>query len=86
MFDGQDCSQKVAKNLHAPVFERSLYRVNISENAPLGTIILQMRANDSDSGRNGHIFYSMTGDNGVENVLLHPKLGRVAVSFFPLFL
>ena len=86
LFDGKDCSQKAAKNLHAPVFERSLYRVNISENAPLGTIILQMRANDSDSGRNGHIFYSMTGDNGVENVLLHPKLGRVAVSFSPLFL
>ena len=86
MFDGQDCSQKEAKNLQAPVFERSLYSVNISENAPLDTIILQMRANDSDSGRNGHIFYSMTGDNGVENVLLHPKLGRVAVSFSSLFL
>ena len=68
MFDGQDCSQKAAKNLHAPVFERSLYRVNISENAPLGTIILKMRANDSDSGRNGHIFYSMTGENNEENV------------------
>ena len=68
LFDGQDCSQKVAKNLHAPVFERSLYMVNIFENAPLGTIILQMRANDSDSGRNGHIFYSMTGANSVENV------------------
>ena len=27
-----------------------------------------MRANDSDSGRNGHIFYSMTGANSVENV------------------
>ena len=37
LFDGQDCSQKAAKNLHAPVFERSLYRVNISENAPFGT-------------------------------------------------
>ena len=68
LFDGQDCSQKAAKNLHAPVFERSLYRVNISENAPLGTPILRMRANDSDSGRNGHIFYSMTGANSVENV------------------
>ena len=68
LFDGKDCSQKAAKNLHAPVFERSLYRVNISENASLGTIILQMRANDSDSGRNGHIFYSMTGANSVENV------------------
>ena len=27
-----------------------------------------MRANDSDSGRNGHIFYSMTGENNEENV------------------
>lgn len=68
LFDGKDCSQKAAKNLHAPVFERSIYRVNIPENAPLGTHILRMRANDSDSGRNGHIFYSMNGDNGVENV------------------
>ena len=68
LFDGGDCSQKAAKNLHAPVFERSLYRANISENSPLGTPILQMRANDSDSGRNGHIFYSMTGENSAENV------------------
>ena len=67
-FDGKDCNQKAVKNLHAPNFERPFYNANISENAPLGTLILQVRANDSDVGRNGQIFYSMTGDNSVENV------------------
>lgn len=34
----------------------------------MGTVVFQVRANDSDKGRNGRIFYSMVGDNRVSRI------------------
>ena len=39
------------------------------ENSPVGTVILQVKANDTDSGRNGQIFYAILGDDNVESIL-----------------
>ena len=39
------------------------------ENSPVGTVILQVKANDTDSGRNGQIFYAIIGDDRVESIL-----------------
>ena len=39
------------------------------ENSPVGTMIVQVHANDTDSGRNGQIFYVIVGDNNIESIL-----------------
>ncbi|XP_077426879.1 protocadherin-23 isoform X2 [Vanacampus margaritifer] len=48
--DANDC---------APVFEKDTFVVRISEDAPKGTSVIQMEAQDSDQGVNGDITYSV---------------------------
>ncbi|XP_037108956.1 protocadherin-23 [Syngnathus acus] len=48
--DANDC---------APVFEKDVFAVQISEDAPNGTTVIQMEAHDSDQGVNADITYSI---------------------------
>lgn len=51
------------------------------ENSPPGTLILQVYANDTDSGRNGQLFYSALGGK-IENLLaVDGATGKVYNSF-----
>ncbi|KAK4470878.1 hypothetical protein MN116_006391 [Schistosoma mekongi] len=45
-------------NDHEPLFEQSIYSVKISENTPIGHLIIQLKASDADVGENGKIIYS----------------------------
>ncbi|TNN15534.1 Protocadherin-8 [Schistosoma japonicum] len=45
-------------NDHLPLFEQSIYSVKISEDTPIGHLIIQLKANDADDGENGKIIYS----------------------------
>ncbi|XP_017341197.2 protocadherin alpha-2 isoform X9 [Ictalurus punctatus] len=45
-------------NDNAPVFTKSLYKVSVSEDTPVGTTIIRVQAKDSDEGLNGEIMYS----------------------------
>ncbi|XP_077588672.1 protocadherin-1-like isoform X1 [Stigmatopora nigra] len=47
------------QNDNAPKFERSHYDAELAENSPLGHSVLQVRANDADTGANGEIDYSL---------------------------
>lgn len=38
-------------NDNSPRFEQSVYRVNITENVPIGTFVAQLKAYDSDGGK-----------------------------------
>ncbi|XP_073672144.1 protocadherin gamma-A11-like isoform X26 [Paramisgurnus dabryanus] len=51
-------------NDNAPVFNQSVYRAIISENASKGTYITTANATDADSGTNGLIFYSFANIKG----------------------
>ena len=52
------------------------------ENSPVGTLILQVHANDTDLGRNGQIFYSVLGERSAENSLsVGGATGKVYNSF-----
>jgi len=52
------------------------------ENSPVGTLILQVHANDTDLGRNGQIFYSVLGERSDENSLsVDGATGKVYNSF-----
>lgn len=46
-------------NDNKPVFESDPYEAVIVENLPSGTQVIQVKANDQDSGTNGHVIYSL---------------------------
>ncbi|XP_034740301.1 protocadherin gamma-C5-like [Etheostoma cragini] len=45
-------------NDNVPSFEKTLYKVSISENAAEGSLIVQTKATDMDDGQNGEIEYT----------------------------
>ncbi|XP_069892095.1 protocadherin alpha-3-like [Dipodomys merriami] len=53
-------------NDNAPVFERTLYRVRLFENAPNGTLAVTVNASDLDEGVNKDIVYSFHADISAE--------------------
>lgn len=69
-FDGAYCDQKAKPNLHAPAFDFQFYKAFINENTSLGAHVLQVRANDSDSGRNGEVLYSLVDNRKSDATLL----------------
>ncbi|XP_019614633.1 PREDICTED: uncharacterized protein LOC109462522 [Branchiostoma belcheri] len=75
-FQGQDCSEEMTPNEHPPVFQKDKYDIMIPENQPIGSPILTVFANDSDSGRNGEVRYRLahTGLDS-ENFAVHSTLG-----------
>uniref|UniRef100_A0A8C2SPN7 Protocadherin Fat 4 n=1 Tax=Coturnix japonica TaxID=93934 RepID=A0A8C2SPN7_COTJA len=50
-------------NDHPPVFEQSVYRVNISEEVPVGSYVRGLSATDRDSGLNANLRYSIVSGN-----------------------
>ncbi|XP_007543286.2 protocadherin gamma-C3-like [Poecilia formosa] len=55
-------------NDNSPVFSKPLYKVQVTENANVGTILLTLSATDLDEGVNGQIVYSFT-----EGARLNPE-------------
>ncbi|XP_036606139.1 protocadherin gamma-A7-like isoform X9 [Trichosurus vulpecula] len=45
-------------NDNTPVFTQSIYHVSVSENVPVGTVLLRVNATDRDEGFNGEVTYS----------------------------
>ncbi|XP_028975070.2 protocadherin alpha-3 isoform X7 [Esox lucius] len=45
-------------NDNSPIFNKGLYSVMLKENAPLGSIVIQINATDLDEGSNGDVIYS----------------------------
>ena len=68
-FDGEKCDQKAKPNTNAPSFDQMFYNATIVENSPVGTMILQVHANDTDVGRNGHVFYTVVSEKENEDSL-----------------
>ncbi|XP_028444843.1 protocadherin beta-16-like [Perca flavescens] len=51
-------------NDNSPVFNQSVYKANVMENAAKGTYIITVNASDADSGSNGLIYYSISKMQG----------------------
>ncbi|KAM4621319.1 protocadherin gamma-A1-like [Polymixia lowei] len=51
-------------NDNAPVFNQSVYRATVIENAPIGTYITTVNASDADSGSNGLVTYTFSNLKG----------------------
>ncbi|XP_049441906.1 protocadherin alpha-2-like isoform X18 [Epinephelus fuscoguttatus] len=69
-------------NDNTPSFSKQLYKVRVSENAPVGTTILKLNATDLDEGSNSDIRYSLmkTGNvNSPEKFTVIPESGEITV-------
>ncbi|XP_051869361.1 protocadherin beta-7-like isoform X13 [Pristis pectinata] len=53
-------------NDNAPVFSQSVYKINMLESAPIGTLIMTLNATDLDDGGNGEITYALSSHNSFE--------------------
>uniref|UniRef100_A0A8C8GA00 Cadherin domain-containing protein n=1 Tax=Oncorhynchus tshawytscha TaxID=74940 RepID=A0A8C8GA00_ONCTS len=69
-------------NDNAPVFNQSLYRATVMEDAPKGTYITTVNASDADSGSNGQISYylSKLKGNTVDIFNIDTATGTISVS------
>ncbi|XP_063046684.1 protocadherin-10b [Engraulis encrasicolus] len=47
-------------NDNVPVFDQPVYSVSLAENAPVGTLVIQLNATDLDEGLNGEVVYSFS--------------------------
>ncbi|KAH0616155.1 hypothetical protein JD844_027065 [Phrynosoma platyrhinos] len=52
----------IGANLHSPIFSQNEYEVELSENAPLHTLVTEVKATDQDTGRYGFITYYIVND------------------------
>ena len=66
-------------NEHAPAFTEDAYSFSIKESTPLGSIVFSIEASDSDSGKDGEVTYSISG-NDSSNFFIDPHSGEVYLS------
>ncbi|XP_061100235.1 protocadherin-10a isoform X1 [Conger conger] len=69
-------------NDNVPAFDQSVYTVNLPENSPVGTLVIQLNATDMDEGQNGEIVYSFSSHNSQrvrELFNIDARTGRVEV-------
>ncbi|XP_061541399.1 protocadherin-19 isoform X4 [Phycodurus eques] len=48
----------IDSNDNNPVFDESVYTVNVIENSPINTLVIDLNATDPDEGTNGEVVYS----------------------------
>ncbi|XP_068596816.1 protocadherin gamma-A2-like [Brachionichthys hirsutus] len=70
-------------NDNSPTFTRSEYVANILENEPVGTFVMQVKAEDVDDGPNAKILYEISGDTNSETasfLTIHSETGELSTS------
>ncbi|XP_051790014.1 protocadherin alpha-C2-like isoform X20 [Erpetoichthys calabaricus] len=69
-------------NDNAPVFDKQVYKVQLVEDAPPGTLVIKLNATDLDEGPNGEVMYSFSGytpDNVRQLFGMNPSTGEIRV-------
>ncbi|KAM3612687.1 uncharacterized protein V6R79_012820 [Siganus canaliculatus] len=69
-------------NDNAPVFNQSVYKAAVTENAPKGTLIVTVNASDIDGGSNGMITFSISKSKaGISDLFdIDEATGRIFVA------
>ncbi|XP_052005123.1 protocadherin-19-like isoform X4 [Xyrauchen texanus] len=72
----------IDSNDNNPVFDEPAYTVNVLENSPINTLVIDLNATDPDEGTNGEVVYSFI--NFVSNLTkqmfkIDPKTGAITV-------
>ncbi|XP_053092730.1 protocadherin alpha-C2 isoform X7 [Pangasianodon hypophthalmus] len=69
-------------NDNAPKFDRESYTINVTENSPIGSLVVKLNATDLDEGSNSDIIYSFglyTSEKAQEAFSLSPGTGEIRV-------
>ncbi|KAI8494170.1 hypothetical protein Bbelb_279300, partial [Branchiostoma belcheri] len=77
-YDGPSCDQFSAPNENAPVFANETFVVSVRENAPVGTKIGKVSADDADTGRNGYVTYSISPGSDADMFLVDGETGEIS--------
>lgn len=69
-------------NDNSPVFEKSSYIINLPENSPVGTLLIDLNATDADEGTNAKIVYSFSSHVSpkiMETFKINPDSGHLTL-------
>ncbi|XP_032558662.1 protocadherin alpha-2-like [Chiroxiphia lanceolata] len=67
-------------NDNAPLFNQSVYKVQLPESAAVGTLVVRVNATDADEGINSEVTYSVTNffpPSGRDLISINPKTGEI---------
>ncbi|KAJ8866048.1 hypothetical protein PR048_033572 [Dryococelus australis] len=64
-------------NDNAPVFDREIYEVEISETAPVNSPVICLKVTDADEGRNARVFLEIVGGNEGGEFRINPDTGML---------
>lgn len=67
-------------NDNAPQFQRTPYRVQVSEGAAIGTQLLRVYTTDADEGLNGDVFYSLEVGEQREYFSIDEATGQISLA------
>ncbi|XP_046644672.1 fat-like cadherin-related tumor suppressor homolog isoform X5 [Daphnia pulicaria] len=67
----------LSTNRHSPSFSRPLYDVEVMENLPAGTLVIQLNATDLDRDDFGHITYSILSTFATETFRIDDETGDI---------
>uniref|UniRef100_A0A8C8VFY4 Cadherin domain-containing protein n=1 Tax=Pelusios castaneus TaxID=367368 RepID=A0A8C8VFY4_9SAUR len=69
-------------NDNPPIFTQGTYKVSVRENAPTGSLVLQLRASDNDAGSNARISYTFSDilENARRKFSLDPETGKIIIN------
>lgn len=67
----------LSTNRHSPSFSRPLYEVELMENLPTGTLLVQLNATDADRDDFGRITYSILSTTALEVFKIEEETGDV---------
>uniref|UniRef100_A0A671RXM5 Cadherin domain-containing protein n=1 Tax=Sinocyclocheilus anshuiensis TaxID=1608454 RepID=A0A671RXM5_9TELE len=69
-------------NDNAPKFDKDSYTINLTENSPIGSLVLKLNASDLDKGSNSDIVYAFslyTSEKKQQTFSLNPENGEIRV-------
>ncbi|XP_010900456.1 protocadherin-18b isoform X3 [Esox lucius] len=69
-------------NDNSPAFDEQTYVINLLENSPLGTLLIDLNATDPDEGTNGKIVYSFSSHVSpkiLETFKMNPENGQITL-------
>ncbi|XP_051505988.1 protocadherin Fat 4-like [Myxocyprinus asiaticus] len=69
-------------NDNAPQFDKDSYTINLTENSPIGSLVLKLNASDIDDGTNSDVVYSFslyTSEKTQQTFSLNPDSGEIRV-------
>ncbi|XP_042275748.1 protocadherin-19 isoform X3 [Thunnus albacares] len=73
----------IDSNDNNPVFDEPVYTVNVMENSPINTLVIDLNATDPDEGTNGEVVYSFNSyvtEKTRDAFKIDPKTGIITVN------